>query len=301
MLGASLFVVLLLIAAGAIVAVEGWHGPTVLSVSAGHGIDTGDLLAFPLVVLAIALCRRRTMGREQAPRPASRAAPAAAVVLGTLLLLAGVVPHGGGGPLVPSGGGTFDGTVNQASGSSAVPVGRWSDLAVTYDGATLRLYVNGTEVSSRRTTGKIQITPDPLWIGGNQAYGEHFRGLIDEVRVYSRALDAREIRRRQMDRPIEPARRPGRRLRLRRGFGHPCCGLVRRAEYGRDQRRHVGTGPIRRRAELRRLRRRGEHPSVGVAEPHERDDALRVDLPERGPERLADDRPASDRRLPPHR
>ena len=34
-----------------------------------------------------------------------------------------------------------------------------------------------------------------MWIGGNRPYGEHFDGLIDEVRVYDRALSTREIRR----------------------------------------------------------------------------------------------------------
>ncbi|MCI0400701.1 MAG: DUF1929 domain-containing protein, partial [Gammaproteobacteria bacterium] len=33
----------------------------------------------------------------------------------------------------------------------------------------------------------------PLWIGGNNPYGEYFQGLIDEVRIYNRALTAEEI------------------------------------------------------------------------------------------------------------
>ena len=34
---------------------------------------------------------------------------------------------------------------------------------------------------------------NPLWIGGNSPYGEYFQGLIDEVRVYNRALTQTEI------------------------------------------------------------------------------------------------------------
>ena len=60
--------------------------------------------------------------------------------------------------------------------------------ALTYDGTTLRLYVNGTQVATRAATGAIQTTTNPLWIGGNSPYGEYFQGLIDEVRVYNRAL-----------------------------------------------------------------------------------------------------------------
>ena len=57
----------------------------------------------------------------------------------------------------------------------------------------MRLYVNGTQVASRAQTGTIQTTTNPLWIGGNSPYGEYFKGLIDEVRVYNRALTQAEI------------------------------------------------------------------------------------------------------------
>ena len=52
--------------------------------------------------------------------------------------------------------------------------------------------------------GRSRFSDDPLWIGGNRPYGEFFHGVIDEVRVYSRALDADEIRA-DMARPLGPA------------------------------------------------------------------------------------------------
>ena len=186
-------------AALGIVALEAWHGPVVLSVSADHGIDTGDLLAIPLVVVALAVSRSQVAGRA----PGSWSAPTSAILLGALMMLGGVVAKLGGGPLVPSGGGTFDGIIRQASAIHPVPVDRWSDAAVTYDGARLRLYVNGRQVSSRATTGTIQTPQNPLWIGGNLPYGEHFSGLIDEVRIYERALSEDEIRH-DMARPVAP-------------------------------------------------------------------------------------------------
>ena len=152
---------------------------------------------------------RRSQSPWRAAKPTGQprragAVPASAIVLGSLMLLAGVVAKAGGGPLVPSGGGTFDGTIRQTSGTSPVPVDRWSDVAITYDGATLQLYVNGRQVSSQDTTGTIQTPSNPLWIGGNLPYGEHFDGLIDEVRIYDRALSQREIRR-DMVTPVAPA------------------------------------------------------------------------------------------------
>jgi hypothetical protein len=199
-IGAPIGIVLLVAAAVGIVASEVWHGPVILSLSAEHGIDTGDLVAFPLAAIAVALAR----GRADRRVPGGWAAPASAIVLGILMLLAGVVAKAGGGPLVPSGGGTFDGTIHQTSGTDPVPVDRWSHVAVTYDGATLRLYVDGRQAASRAITGAIQTPSNPVWIGGNLPYGEHFDGLIDEVRIYDRALSQREIRR-DMAAPVGPA------------------------------------------------------------------------------------------------
>ena len=69
----------------------------------------------------------------------------------------------------------------------------WTHLATTYDGSVLPLYVNGTEVSSRAVGGSMPVSDGPLTIGGNRVWGEWFKGQIDEVRVYGRALSANEI------------------------------------------------------------------------------------------------------------
>jgi hypothetical protein len=57
----------------------------------------------------------------------------------------------------------------------------------------LRLYVNGQLVNSRTVTGVGVVSASPLRIGGNAIWGEWFAGLIDEVRVYNRALSQAEI------------------------------------------------------------------------------------------------------------
>jgi concanavalin A-like lectin/glucanase superfamily protein len=203
--GAAVTAVLLLCAAAVVVALEPWQGPVVLTLSASHGVHLVDLAGVPLVVLAIAVWRRHQREAGRAARSGGRAAAVSAVALGVPLLLAGVVATAGGGPLEPAGGGTLGGSIELASATSAVPVGRWSDVAVTYDGARVRLYVDGEEVASRARRGTIQRSQDPLWIGGNRPYGEHFHGLVDEVRVYDRALRPDEIRR-DMARPVSPAR-----------------------------------------------------------------------------------------------
>jgi hypothetical protein len=66
-------------------------------------------------------------------------------------------------------------------------------VTATYDGTTERLYVNGMQVSSLNVAGTISTSNSPLKIGGNAIWSEWFNGLIDEVRVYNRALSASEI------------------------------------------------------------------------------------------------------------
>jgi PKD repeat protein len=86
-----------------------------------------------------------------------------------------------------------NGTYRVISGLSPLPVNQWSHLVATYDGQYQRLYVNGTQVAQRAQTGVIQ-QGGILRIGGNSIWGEYFKGYIDEVRVYNRALTATEVK-----------------------------------------------------------------------------------------------------------
>jgi glucose/arabinose dehydrogenase len=78
-------------------------------------------------------------------------------------------------------------------GPATLPANAWTHLAATYDGATLRLYVNGTQASSRAVPGSMVASTGALRIGGNSVWGEWFAGLIDEIRIYNRALSATEV------------------------------------------------------------------------------------------------------------
>src|SRR5882724_2948946 len=89
--------------------------------------------------------------------------------------------------------GASSSTERGVAGPSALPVNTWSHLAGTYDGAVVRLYVNGAQVASRAFTGTIGSTTGALRIGGNGVWGEYFTGRIDEVRIYNRALTPAEI------------------------------------------------------------------------------------------------------------
>jgi hypothetical protein len=93
----------------------------------------------------------------------------------------------------PVAGAILGGVYAEAIGPNSLTANTWAHLAETYDGATLRLYVNGVQVASRAQTGAIATSTNPLQIGGDSLYGQYFAGRIDEVRIYNRALSAAEI------------------------------------------------------------------------------------------------------------
>ena len=70
----------------------------------------------------------------------------------------------------------------------------WTHLALTYDGAHMRLYVDGTLAGTEAQAEGPPWAEGDLVIGCNPNYtSEVFDGLIDEVRIYNRALGEGEL------------------------------------------------------------------------------------------------------------
>ena len=92
-----------------------------------------------------------------------------------------------------AGGGTFAGANANVFGTAILAINTWSHIALTYDGTTLRLYLNAALVSTQGKTGAMTTSTNPLQIGGDSIYGQFFQGAIDEVRIYNRALAQPEI------------------------------------------------------------------------------------------------------------
>ena len=80
-------------------------------------------------------------------------------------------------------------------GGSGIPVNTWSYAAATWDGSTMKIYVNGVlRNSGGPYAGALSITTGSMAIGqyaGANTY--YFNGLIDDARIYNRALSAAEI------------------------------------------------------------------------------------------------------------
>jgi hypothetical protein len=95
------------------------------------------------------------------------------------------------------------GSYGETFGAAPLTANAWTHLAVTYDGVNLRLYVNGTQVSSIAKTGAIRTSTNQLQIGGDSLYGQYFNGLIDEVRIWNVARTAAQVQT-DMNTPLTP-------------------------------------------------------------------------------------------------
>ena len=82
------------------------------------------------------------------------------------------------------------------AGSGDLPENQWLHAAAVYDGSDMKLFLDGTEVGTTSKSGIISQDPSvPVWIGGNptEPGSKPWRGRIDDVRVYDRALTATEL------------------------------------------------------------------------------------------------------------
>ncbi|MBN4051282.1 LamG domain-containing protein [bacterium AH-315-M05] len=70
----------------------------------------------------------------------------------------------------------------------------WHHIAAVYDGATQKLYVDGTEVGSQSNTGNIRLgTGTIMRIGSNLSTTENYEGQLDEIRIWNIARTQSEI------------------------------------------------------------------------------------------------------------
>lgn len=110
----------------------------------------------------------------------------------------------------------LEGTDQDAETLQPTDLSEWTFVAGTYDGATSALYLDGRQAQTQRAPGVLSTRYGAFSIGGarpglfapaadntdaeggltlpNGNTGVGFKGLIGEVRVYDRALNADEIR-----------------------------------------------------------------------------------------------------------
>jgi len=79
-------------------------------------------------------------------------------------------------------------------GDTPVGYDEWHHVAGTYDGANINVYLDGSLDGTVATTSPIGVNAANVLIGENpEAAGRNWDGLIDDVRIYNRALSEAEI------------------------------------------------------------------------------------------------------------
>jgi len=79
----------------------------------------------------------------------------------------------------------------------SIPNNTWFHIAGTYDGSTIKYYLNGCLVSEKPHTGDLITNDWDAAIGNRSNWPngpEHFRGKIDEVRIWNEARTESQIR-----------------------------------------------------------------------------------------------------------
>ncbi len=74
--------------------------------------------------------------------------------------------------------------------------GKWTHVAATYDGTSMKVYYDSKLVGEMATSGVLSTSTSPLYIGTKHPgalTGDVYKGIIDEVRLYSRALTETEV------------------------------------------------------------------------------------------------------------
>ncbi|MCA9135262.1 MAG: right-handed parallel beta-helix repeat-containing protein, partial [Planctomycetales bacterium] len=86
------------------------------------------------------------------------------------------------------------GTAVGANPRVVLPKDRWMHIVGTYDGVTAKLYADGQWVGEQLIDAPLKTNTAPLEIGRGRHSSYTWKGMLDEVAMYSRALSADEIK-----------------------------------------------------------------------------------------------------------
>ncbi len=79
--------------------------------------------------------------------------------------------------------------------SQSLKSGKWTLVVLTYDGKNIIQYLDGKKINLAPLSGHLNISDGKFWLGrnGNEFFHMYFHGMIDEVKIYNRALSADEV------------------------------------------------------------------------------------------------------------
>jgi hypothetical protein len=88
-------------------------------------------------------------------------------------------------------------TWNSLTTGNVLTLNEWNHVVVTYDGTTLTVIINGEDEGSATFANRVPSATPVRYLGSLNGTAGEFRGQIDEVSLWSRALSLDEIRERR--------------------------------------------------------------------------------------------------------
>ena len=103
------------------------------------------------------------------------------------------IAYAGGNFLLQFVGSTSGGLFDWYSPALSSPVGAWTHVAATYDGTTVRGYVNGVLQLTQAVTLNLSTRNADIYVGATANGTSALDGKMDELAIYNRALSATEV------------------------------------------------------------------------------------------------------------
>jgi LruC domain-containing protein len=89
---------------------------------------------------------------------------------------------------------TADNKTHSLHWNNGVPMkDEWYHLCVTFDGAIMKLYVNGQLKNSKEVTGNLKVNGRSFSVGSDNGSQKFFNGTIDDVRFYGKSISQTAI------------------------------------------------------------------------------------------------------------
>ncbi len=88
----------------------------------------------------------------------------------------------------------YENGISDMDAGTPLTVGQWKHVVMVHDGAKDKIFYNGVLVNQKDVVGKLKSTKHPFGIGYDPIdNGSFFKGSLDEVQLYNRALSDAEV------------------------------------------------------------------------------------------------------------
>lgn len=88
----------------------------------------------------------------------------------------------------------YENGISDMDAGTPLTIGQWKHVVMVHDGAKDKIFYDGVLVNEKAVVGKLKTTKHPLGIGYDPIdNGSFFKGSIDNVQLYNRALADAEV------------------------------------------------------------------------------------------------------------